>query len=387
MSASLADAMDVCSEMEVPGFENSRPTATFVRHMSRLCDVLDSRNALCTEGWKRPVSSSNLGEVREFAEDVQDYIRTLKDSDRGDWLVLSRRKTGFVGFLICCQSVVALYDHALSKHKLPCLCTYRLSWDHLGMFFDAVRSQSGVGVGKDPTARQFASAYKLALAAHGGTGEGAAPDSTSALRASSCGDGLQAVRLINATAERARAVGLDSPGFDPSPPRPPSANRGFSRLPVPAGDPEWSDRAVACVAGFVTRRLRAALTCERCAAALCASADDVPPSGGDVVRICRLSERLFREDLRLSGVATAPGRRLRTLTAAVLDWYHGRDLFAAHSSHMFEQEPPGNHLVLLVQAVAWSYLDVRLRQETAERERAETPARAFGLDAKRALVW
>ncbi|XP_032831685.2 DNA transposase THAP9 [Petromyzon marinus] len=398
VSASLADAMDVCSEMEVPGFENSRPTATFVRHMNRLCDVLDSRNVLCKEGWKKPVSFENLGEVREFAADVQDYIRTLKDSERGDRLVLSRRKTGFIGFLVCCRSVVALYDHAFSKHKLRCLCTYRVSWDHLGMFFDAVRSQSGGGGDKDPTARQFASAYKRALAAHGGTGEGAsagtgaaAPDSASALRASSCG-GLRAVQLINTSAERARAVGQDSLGFDPSPPRSPSANCGFSRLPVPADDPEWSDRAVACVARFVTRRLRAALTCERCAGALCGAAQRrcrplPPPPSDDVVRICRLSERLFREDRRLSNVAPAPRRGLRALAAAVLDSYRGRDFFAAHSSHMFEQEPPGNHLVLLVQAVAWSYLAVRFRQERAERKRAETPAPAFGLYAKCALVW
>ena len=78
----------------------------------------------------------------------------------------SRKKTGFLGFLCAIKSVGALFQDLIAcEHPLlRYLLTYKLSQDHIELFFAAVRSSYVCN--NNPTALQFRSAYKRMLVRH-----------------------------------------------------------------------------------------------------------------------------------------------------------------------------------------------------------------------------
>lgn len=78
----------------------------------------------------------------------------------------ARKKTGFLGFFININSVKEVFEQFVASEKAPLkyLLTYKLSQDHLELFFSAVRSKGGYN--NNPTVLQFKSAYKLPLMRH-----------------------------------------------------------------------------------------------------------------------------------------------------------------------------------------------------------------------------
>ena len=75
----------------------------------------------------------------------------------------TRRKTGFVGFLLAIKSIKGIFQDFVEPVGAPLryLLTYKLSQDHLELFFGAVRSAGGFN--NNPTAQQFTAAYKRLL--------------------------------------------------------------------------------------------------------------------------------------------------------------------------------------------------------------------------------
>ena len=85
----------------------------------------------------------------------------------------TRRKTGFIGFLVAIKSTKLIFHRLVEAEEAPLkyLLTYKLSQDHLELFFGAVRSAGGFN--NNPTTQQFTAAYKrLLLRSHieGGNG-------------------------------------------------------------------------------------------------------------------------------------------------------------------------------------------------------------------------
>ena len=96
----------------------------------------------------------------------------------------TRRKTGFIGFLVAIRSTQSLFHTLVEKDDAPLkyLLTYKLSQDHLELFFGAIRSMGGFN--NNPTAQQFTAAYKRLLlrsSIHGGKGNCLAQDPTDVL--------------------------------------------------------------------------------------------------------------------------------------------------------------------------------------------------------------
>nr|CAH7715037.1 unnamed protein product [Callosobruchus chinensis] len=74
----------------------------------------------------------------------------------------SRRKTGFLGFIICIDNLQAFYMEYVIKYQyLSYILTYKMSQDHIELFFSAIRSKGGSN--NNPTARQFEAIYKRLL--------------------------------------------------------------------------------------------------------------------------------------------------------------------------------------------------------------------------------
>ena len=162
-SSSIADAIEYCSSvLKLQEFQNCEATVKFIRLIDRLFDVLNSRNPF-GKGFKSALRINNKMAWHPFLTEAYSYIFGLKDSTGGSPMYRTRRKTGFVGFLVAIQNVKAIFHELVELPQAPLkyLLTYKFSQDHLELFFGAVRSAGGFN--NNPTAQQFVAAYKRLL--------------------------------------------------------------------------------------------------------------------------------------------------------------------------------------------------------------------------------
>lgn len=75
----------------------------------------------------------------------------------------SQRKTGFLSFTICISNLVNLFNLVI-RYGMTYLLGYKLSQDHLEVFYRSMRSRGGFN--NNPNAIQFWTAYKRLLVRH-----------------------------------------------------------------------------------------------------------------------------------------------------------------------------------------------------------------------------
>lgn len=128
-SASVADAIEFCAEnLALEEFANYRPTVEFIRQFNSLFDIMNSRN-LNAYGYKKPLLIQNCDGHNEFLEKMYRYITGLKLNNVS--ILMSNRKTGFLGFLMCIKSLIYLCDQMVRTNRIDFLCSYKMSQDHL----------------------------------------------------------------------------------------------------------------------------------------------------------------------------------------------------------------------------------------------------------------
>ena len=183
LSSSVADALEYCEgKLKLSQFQGCGPTVTFIRVFDRLFDVLNSRNPLA-RNYKAPIRKANYAYTKGFLDEAREYIRNLKSAE-GQSILASKRKTGFLGFLLCIDAVLGLTQDLVNVENpvLKYLLTYKMSQDHLELFFGAVRASGGWN--NNPTTRQFIAAYKQLMIRHnieGGRGNCTPQDDTKIL--------------------------------------------------------------------------------------------------------------------------------------------------------------------------------------------------------------
>ena len=182
LSSSVADALEYCEGKGMPQFQGCGATVKFIRKFDRLFDVLNSRNPRA-KNYKAPIRKTNYQFVKKFLDEACEHIKGLKGPE-GQPLVKSQRKTGFLGFLLCVEAVLGLAKDLVCDDNpvLNYILTYKMSQDHLELFFGAVRSAGGWN--NNPTALQFRSAYRQLMMRHeikGGRGNCIPQDDTEML--------------------------------------------------------------------------------------------------------------------------------------------------------------------------------------------------------------
>jgi len=162
LSDSVATSLEFCLKEQIPGFEGCSATINFVRMFNDLFDVFNSRN-LHAHGFKRPLQVSNYVEYYSFLMTARSYLTNLRESVNGKLMTDSNRKTGFLGFVICIDSLIVLYKRLVdsSTAAMSFICTYKFSQDHIELFFGKIRSLFGFN--NNPSATQFCSAYRKLL--------------------------------------------------------------------------------------------------------------------------------------------------------------------------------------------------------------------------------
>lgn len=161
LSTSVADALEYCEQqLGLLSFQGCAATAKFIRVINNAFDILNSRT-LKAPNFKQTLCPSNIERATEYIDYVIDYISKLKFHNN-QLVVESARKTGFIGLIVSLKSGLQLYQTLVVKNKLLLyLPLYKISQDHIELFFSSIRSRGGWN--NNPTTRQFIASYKRLL--------------------------------------------------------------------------------------------------------------------------------------------------------------------------------------------------------------------------------
>ena len=263
LSASVADAIEFCAAtLKLPQFQGSEATVKFLHPFDHLFDILNSRNPLA-KGYKAPLRESNKHVWDPFLDEAYKYISGLKEPS-GTPMTLSRRKTGFIGFLAATKSTKGLFFELVWKKEAPLkyLLMYKTSQDHLELFFKAVRAAGGCN--NNPTTIQFTAAYKRLLLRSdisGGKGNCEKRDPIEILSAvtNSCEIKGKTVTLTNAALIRK---------YDLQERTPVQSEHDYCDLPNVTSISEYKEAAISYIAGFVAKTLQKKHHCPKCCSVL-----------------------------------------------------------------------------------------------------------------------
>lgn len=304
-SSSVADAIEYCANvLKLKQFEDSAATVKFIRLFDRLFDILNSRNP-CAKGYKSALRVNNKGAWGPFLDEAFQYVLHLKDAT-GQAMYTTRRKTGFVGFLVAIESTKGIFHDLVEQEQAPLkyLLTYKLSQDHIELFFGAVRSAGGFN--NNPTAQQFTAAYKRLLlrsSIGGGQGNCQRQDPTQILHVldDTCNVNDVDVNISNAALIRK---------YDLAEKRPMQSDHDYSDSPDMTSLTEYKKAAISYIAGYVAKMVIKKTLCSRCCEALGSRIQAATSSflrlkdrGGlfkptqSVVKICEKTEQRFQRML------------------------------------------------------------------------------------------
>ena len=387
LSDSVAKSLKFCINGKIDGFEGCEGTIMFVEIFNKLFDILNSRN-LFAHGWNRPFQSSREIEYFKFLEEAKQYIMSLHifdplskslnikknvvsqdDIDRS--ILKSKRKTGFLGFLICINSLKELYQEMVTKSKtLNFLLTYKLSQDHIELFFGQIRSMGGCN--NNPTARQFKSAYKKLLVKNeiDQVTKGndfpiaavpilfASSGTKNTVPSSAC--------LINSSLSRARIIEEESLSDDNS-----ETIDDYEVLNEQSQFSLTSQNIIAYIAGFVVFKLKKILKCEPCIKALeiynpnetqeliiLKSKGKLIIPSENVFNICLTCERKYREMTSQNNGSLSNITKCK-IVGQFLETYAFKDIFTDLDQHVKNFTPLENHAVFLMKAIAEKYILTR----------------------------
>ncbi|GBO05547.1 DNA transposase THAP9 [Araneus ventricosus] len=362
-SSSVADAIDYChNKLKLQDFIGSEATVEFLRLINTLFDVLNSRS-IRQHGYKKAVSKQNADLYLQFMHKAKAYILSLKESRGGLPILESRRKTGFLGFLICIKSFEAIVAKMISSERpdLIYFPLYKVSQDHVELLFSAVRFHGGSN--DNPTARQFRSAYRKLLvnAEIKCTASGNCIPLTD-VKILTVSSSVSSKTVINVTTQCTSMVEHES-----------SVDEQPTEMALPCVFlSECTNDIVYYIAGFIVKKLSVSLKCSSCISAL--YPENIPTSlslvsyksegkrihpSNDVFSICKECEIVFRQHI-IKNESENSKLIIMRKAPEVLNRIQSRSYFSILNQHQFDTEPTKNHLVHLMRCVIFQYFKVRL---------------------------
>ena len=361
LSSSVADAIEYCATiLKFPQFQGSEATVKFLRMFDHLFDVLNSRNPLA-KGYKSPLRVRNQHIWDPFLNEAFTYISGLKEPS-GTPMTTSRRKTGFVGFLTAIKSTKEIFNEMVGKESAPLkyLLTYKLSQDHLELFFGAIRTAGGFN--NNPTTQQFTAAYKrLLLRSHidGENGNCEKRDPIEILSAVTNSFKINGKDVTMTNAALIRKYDLQERV-------PMQSDHDYCDLPNVVRISEYKEAVISYIAGFVAKAVAKKTPCHKCCHVL-GSPDTTASSqflllkdcgnlykpSQSVTTVCKETEKCFQRML------TATDGKL-PITTSILSTINISSLFTELDDHMYDSTVDDNHIYALIKEIISCYCKVRL---------------------------
>jgi hypothetical protein len=366
-SRSVAAALDFCNkDLNLKSFADSEGTSNFCRKLNDIFDALNSRNLLSKSSWGKPLTLENITSFTTFFESSIQYISTLHTPD-GQNILMTRRRTGFIGLIICLTSVQNMVDDLIKTKLLDYILTYKVSQDHIEMFFSAIRSRGGYN--NNPTAKQFEGAYKrLLLKTEISTSVSAncvQIDNTSILTISSrCRKEQHVDDLLDLIDDNEEHV---------------TENEDVLNFP------NWSPYLIDItkyISGFVARKIAKSVKCSICADAVFASETNSKllirkNRGGllhasrDVIKICQIAENVFRFFIQ----STPHPVVNKMVISGLRKISNSYNPFASLNSHILNQDPINNHILQLTSLVLRVYFTIRVHHQNSHINQIKTRVR------------
>ena len=297
------------------------------------------------------------------------YISALTDS-LGTPMVKTKRKTEFLGFLVAIKSIQCLFNELISNPSVPMnyLLTYKLSQDHLELFFASIRSSGGWN--NDPTAKQFMASYKRLLLRHevSATGNCSALDDTRILHAIKETATINNVNNIGvAEISIIRRYDLQA-RLEPQ-----QTDHDYDDVPNFNYLSNYKEAAVGYITGYVVKMV---VSYETCIDAL-VEKDLTEANFNSLVRhknhgglievsasayeICRSTEQCVVRMLRSTGGNLPTASNITpSIVSVVLEEAIDKDVFSSINNHMFDSTPDNNHLIKLIKCIAKCFLKIRM---------------------------
>jgi hypothetical protein len=297
LSSSVGKALQFLTANKVQGFEDTAGTQKFKFLVDRLFDTFNSRTPKAT-GFKQALTIKSFRLARPFLLECRELLLAMTDSV-GRKVCESRRHLAALGFVMNIDSLLMLGEEILlsnSQFHQSYLLTYKLSQDHLELYFCCIRRMGGWN--NNPSARQFAYAYRSLL-------------SRASVSASCIGNVTQQdhTDLLHMSSEEQE--GRVEP-FEPTLFQ--NADHDYCttrRLSL------FVNNILEYIAGWVVRKLSAKIACADSLNALVAKADHVSHSeslleiknnGGlvkpsaDVIAVIQQAEKVLREQVNIQRV-------------------------------------------------------------------------------------
>ncbi|VEN64055.1 unnamed protein product [Callosobruchus maculatus] len=373
LSKSVADALDFLNkDIRHKDFANSEATAEFCRIMNNTFDIFNSRNVLTKKPFEKPLSAKNHTLYYQYLDECVKYIKQLKIF--GKPVLESPKRTGFLGFIISITSLKMLYDErVLEKQHLKYILTYKLSQDHLEIFFSCVRSKGGYN--NNPTSKQFQSIIKRLLVhseVRGSENANAiALDGTSILHCSSA-----PLKKYNTEDVNQKLQTEVNPQEEIL-----FLNSMFCNLT------SYSDDIIAYIAGFVVKQVKRLVECVYCLDIL---ESDRSPSAlqvrkcygilsnasSYVVTLCKCAEKVIRAYAQINaGLKGNFNNMLQNIIKMSMEQLP-RNLLECFQDHIYDDDPLSNHSVQLTKIILKTYVTLRLKYEVSKLDHAKERIRS-----------
>ncbi|XP_064306479.1 DNA transposase THAP9 isoform X1 [Phalacrocorax carbo] len=370
-SEGVADALEHLQKLGLASFQNCSGTVKFVRLMSCLCDVFHGKGPY-RRGLTGPFLATNYTKISYLFNEAKSFFVTLTDS-MGRYVIKSKRKLGFLSFLLNAESLKWLYANYVCPEGNPShhLLTCAFSLDPLEVFLRAL--QQACGSSGSPTCTVFQAAYHKLLA------------SCSLAPGSPHSNGSDNMSSLDISLSRRRDLTLGSirAQYNPACGRTLATEYPYcaglllrgSALSNALTDLSLHAQSITCTAGFIAEQLASDLQCEACLASLFES-DESRLRCGSVLYIKKLGgvslpsasvyhiTSILEQGLNRYGkVGDSNNTKLwhLSLEQKVFQQLLGESpLFPTLTNHLFDGELcVNNHYTILVKAITRCYLNIR----------------------------
>lgn len=350
-------------------------------------DIFNTR-AMTQFDLRKPVCVENKDLIFDFLEELKEYILNLKikhvtkrkvKRNRRDAFLITRYyqpvvkakcKTGFLGTLMNIESLKYLYEKLIqNEKKMLFLPTYKLSQDHLEMFFSCIRMQGGFN--DNPNVRQFKACYRKLL-------------THLELRCLTTGNcvPLEQIAILNCTSAT-QIINTTTPGYrydedDESV----DTSLGFlkeitkedSNLARRLNIEEFNNYRkliIGYLAGSICHYANKNIKCGRCTARMCTEEKlyfhrliNLKSRGGlhfpskDMFDICCICEMVIRKIIK-ENITLYTERQHKYILTKILEKFVGNESVFMHleSEHTFAGT---EHKINLIKYIAEKYLTIRL---------------------------
>ncbi|VEN56482.1 unnamed protein product [Callosobruchus maculatus] len=376
LSKSVSDALYYLAvDLKHHTFIHAEPTANFVKLFNDLFDIFNSKNRLAKYRYKRPLSQYNKVETFLYLEKIRSYILNLKVG--GELVTKCPRKTGFLGFLISIESLKGIYHEYVEENQyLKYILTYKLSQDHIELFFGAIRSRGGHN--NNPSAKQFEAAFKKLIVRSqiraGDTGNVLNLDATSILFCSSVsitkndsGDDLE---NTSESLEYENKIKEDMMSSE--------------YLSTPSWDlTDYTKDVVGYISGFVVKQVKKLIACSKCVSLIETDHSlsvlqvrkeysQLTKASSIVIEICKAGERYFRFLHKTINIFNKKLCNVLTLLITNTICNLPVEVYDGFGDHLYDEDPLTGHATTLFKLLLKKYFTLRIHYECMKKLDANT---------------